>query len=333
MAAGALCESTVRMRYLLSANMRVEDLQNLAKVASPRGDRHPSNGSLLAVKYCVITAVRDEEECIAGTIESVLGQTIRPTEWIIVDDGSTDATARILDRYAREYSWIQILHRQNRGFRSSGGGIEAFLDAYRSLRSPDWEYLVNLDGDLTFAPDYFENCFQYFRDMPRLGIAGGTMYVQAGKHLQLETAPSFHVRGGTKIYRRDCWENLGGLVCSLGWDTVDEIKANQLGWRTQSFPDVQLLHNRATGAAWGAWGNAVNDGEADYLVGYHPLFFFLKCIRHIFQRPYLVRSFGMAYGFLRCVVLRTPQITNGELKDYLRRQQLRRLLGMSSIWK
>lgn len=313
--------------------MRVEDLQKSANVAGPRGDRHPSNGILPAAKYCVITAVRDEQECIAATIESVLRQTIRPTEWIIVDDGSTDATAKILDRYAREYSWIQILHRQNRGFRSTGGGIEAFLEAYRFLRSRDWEYLVNLDGDLTFAPDYFESCFGYFRDMPGLGIGGGTIYVQAGKHLQLETAPSFHVRGGTKIYRRDCWENLGGLVCSLGWDTVDEIKANQLGWTTQSFPKVQLLHHRATGAAWGAWGNAVIDGEADYLVGYHPLFFFLKCIRHIFEWPYFVRSLGIAYGFLRCVVLRTPLITDRELRAYLRRQQLRRLLGLSSIWK
>jgi glycosyltransferase involved in cell wall biosynthesis len=313
--------------------MRVEDLQNFAKPADPRGGPRISKEIMPAVKYCMITPVRDEEGCIAATIESVLRQTIHPTEWIIVDDGSTDTTGTILDRYAREYRWIQILHRKNRGHRSTGGGIEAFIDAYSSLQSHDWEFLVNLDGDLTFAPDYFESCFQRFRHLPRLGIGGGTIYTKIGERLQLEKAPSFHVRGATKIYRRECWENLGGVVCSLGWDTLDEIKANQLGWMTQSFPDVQLFHHRVTGAAWGAWGNAINDGEADYLVGYHPLFFFLKCIRHIFQSPYLVRSVGMVYGFLRCVMRRTPQVADGELKTYLRRQQLRRLLRMSSIWK
>lgn len=321
------------MRYLLSAQMRIDDSQDPAKTAAPSGERGLSKEAVPAVKYCIITPVRDEEQFIAATIESVLHQTIRPAEWIIVDDGSTDATGNIIDRYARGYPWIQTLHRQNRGYRSTGGGIEAFLDAYPSLHSRDWEYLVNLDGDLTFAPDYFERCFQHFRDMPLLGIGSGTVYARVGERLQLEKAPSFHVRGATKIYRRECWENLGGLLCSLGWDTVDEIKANQLGWRTQSFQDVQLVHHRVSGAAWGSWGNAVNDGEADYIVGYHPAFFCLKCIRHIFDWPYVVRSLGIVYGFLRCVVRRTPQISDRELRAYVRRQQLRRLLGMSSIWK
>jgi len=312
--------------------MCVEDLQNFPKVADSLGDTCSSNGTLSAAKYCIITAVRDEEECIGGTIESVLRQTIRPREWIIVDDGSTDSTSTILDRYAREHLWIQILHRENRGYRSTGGGIEAFVDAYPSLQSQDWEFLVNLDGDLTFESNYFESCFQHFRHAPQLGIGGGTIYTREGERLREEKAPRFHVRGATKIYRRECWEDLGGLVCSLGWDTIDEIKANQLGWTTQSFPDVQLRHHRATGAAWGSLVNAVNDGEADYLVGYHPLFFWLKCIRHIFEPPYLLRSLGIAYGFLRCLVRRTPQITDGELKAYLRRQQVRRLLGKSSIW-
>jgi len=317
----------------ISAQMSVDDSQDFAKTADPGGKPFLSKETVPAVKYCIITPVRDEEPFIAATIESVLHQTIRPTEWIIVDDGSTDATGAIIDRYAREYPWIQTLHREDRGHRSIAGGIEAFLDAYPSLQSSVWEYLVNLDGDLTFAPDYFERCFQRFRDMPQLGIGSGTIYVRVGNRLQLEKAPSFHVRGATKIYRRECWQNLGGLPCSLGWDTVDEIKANQLGWWTQSFPDLQLVHHRVTGAVWGSWGNAVNDGEADYIVGYHPVFFCLKCTRHIFVWPYVMRSLGMVYGFLRCAVRRTPQISDRELRTYLRRQQLRRLLGMSSIWK
>ncbi|HVH72671.1 MAG TPA: glycosyltransferase family A protein [Candidatus Dormibacteraeota bacterium] len=281
----------------------------------------------------MITPVRDEELYIRGTIEAVLHQTIRPIEWIIVDDGSTDATYALVDRYTHEHTWIRALRRKDRGYRSTGGGIEAFLDAYPMLQTRDWEYLVNLDGDITFAPDYFEKCFEYFHNMPQLGIGGGKVYRKIGFHLRWERNPYFHVRGATKIYRRACWESLGGLHRGLGWDTLDELKANQLGWSTRTFPDLMLVHQHATGTAWGWWGNAVNDGEADYVVGYHPVFFGLKCVRNVLDFPFLLRSLGVAYGFLRSAVRRAPRSRDQALRSYLRKQQLRRLLGLSSIWK
>ena len=285
------------------------------------------------VKYCVITSVRNEERFITGVIESVLNQTIRPSEWIIVDDGSSDSTAAVVARYAQEHPWIRFTRREDRGYRSTGGGVEGFLSALPLLRVQGWEFLVNLDGDVTFGPDYFERCFEQFRDLPALGIGGGTVYTKFGEHWQVEKAPSFHVRGATKIYRRECWEVLGGLWRSLGWDTVEEIKANQVGWKTQTFPGIRLFHHRVSGKMWGGWGFAIIDGEADYVVGYHPLFFGLKCIRHIFYPPLVIRSVGMAYGYLRGIIRRTPRATEGQLRKYLRRQQIRRIFGIATIWK
>ncbi len=313
--------------------MQADELSIPPKLPDSRRESCSSVDVASTNKYSVITPVRDEEQYVTATIEAVLYQTIRPIEWIIVDDGSTDSTSSVIRRYAQEHPWIRTLHRKNRGYRSTGGGVEAFLDAYPLLQRQDWDYLVNLDGDLTFAPDYFERCFQHFRNAPRLGIGGGKVYRKIGNRLRWERNPSFHVRGATKIYRRECWESLGGLFCGLAWDTLDELKANQLGWTTRTFPDLMLVHNRATGAAWGSWGNAVNDGEADYIVGYHPVFFFLKCIRNICDFPFVLRSLGVAYGFLRCVMRHTPLIGDQALRSYLRKQQLRRLLGMSSIWK
>jgi len=284
-------------------------------------------------RYCIITAVRDEEQFISHTIESVLAQTVKPLEWIIVDDGSRDQTGAIIAQYADRNSWIRFVRRKDRGHRSKGGGVEAFLEVFPKIRCHDWEYLVNLDGDLTFDADYFELCFEQFRRMPKLGIGGGTVYAKMSGRWQPEQAPAFHVRGAAKIYRRECWEALGGLWPGLGWDTVDEVKANQLGWNTQTFPNLKLFHQRLSGLMWGAWEFSVMDGEADYVVGYLPLFFALKCVRHLVNSPIFIRSIGMLFGYLRCIIRQAPRVNDPELVQYLRTQQFRRLLGLSTIWR
>jgi biofilm PGA synthesis N-glycosyltransferase PgaC len=296
-------------------------------------ERLAAGTSTAVVKYCIITAIRDEEKFIAATIDAVAAQTIQPLEWVIVDDGSTDRTPAIIDGYAAKYPWIHAVHRQDRGFRSTGGGIEGFLCGFETLHRRDWEFVVNLDGDLTFNPDYFERCFEHFRQAPRLGIAGGTIYNKIGEELQLEKCPEFHVRGATKIYRRLCWESLGGMLPGLGWDTVDEIKANMRGWNTRSFPDLQLIHHRVTGTAEGAWGGAVKDGQADYIVGYHPIFFMVKCARRLFKPPFLLGALGLGYGFLRSFLRRAPRINDKEVIRYIQDQQLRRLFGRETIWR
>lgn len=285
-------------------------------------------------RYVVISPVRDEEKFVDGTIGSVLGQTIRPSEWIIVDDGSSDRTAEIIDGYAREHAWIRVLHRTNRGFRKSGGGVvEAFNDGLRTLEASDWEFIVKLDGDLTFAADYFEKCFDQFRQDPRLGIGGGTIYhVLDGKE-NVEHVPEFHVRGATKIYKRECWEAIGGLWVAPGWDTIDEVKANMLGWTSRSFPEIRLHQQRPTGTAEGRWKDLVKCGRARYISGYHPLFMATSCVLRLFQKPYLMGSAGLLYGYVSGYLKRFPQMDDPAFIKYLREQQMRRLLGRETIWR
>jgi biofilm PGA synthesis N-glycosyltransferase PgaC len=285
-------------------------------------------------KYVVITPVRDEESHIVAAIEAVIHQTIRPIEWIIVNDGSSDKTGEIIEEYVARNPWISVIHRSNRGFRKSGGGvIEAFYEGYRAMKRQDWEFIVKLDGDLTFPPDYFERCFAHFSNRPTLGIGGGDIYNEVEGALKLESNPRFHVRGATKIYRRACWEAIGALPQAPGWDSIDELKANMLGWRSCSFEDLHVMHHRVTGSADGALRDRVKHGVACYISGYHPLFLAASCVYRLLKRPYIVGSVAIAYGFVKGYVFRIPRVEDPLFIKYVRTQQLKRLCGMQTIWR
>ena len=286
-------------------------------------------------KYVVVTPVRDEEMFLPRTIESMAAQTIRPAEWVIVNDGSKDGTGKIIDEAAGKYPWIKAVHRGDRGYRKWGAGIiEAFYDGFHALTCTDWDFMSKLDGDLSFEANYFEETFERFAASPKIGIGGGVLYYIApsGERV-LETHPVFHVRGGVKIYRRACWDALGGLWVGPGSDLMDETKANMLGWTTRSFTDVHMLHHRPTGESYGRWGGIVKDGKIDYVTGYHPLFLLAKWASRLVRKPYLVGSMGLAYGYFAARWQKIPQVDDPELIRYVRRQQLARLFGGETIWK
>jgi biofilm PGA synthesis N-glycosyltransferase PgaC len=285
--------------------------------------------------YIIISPVRNEEQFIEGTIEAVAGQSMRPAKWIIVNDGSTDATGKLLDDAAELHDWIQVVHRQDRGFRQAGGGVmEAFYEGMKLVEGQSWDYLVKLDGDVTLAPDYFECCFAQFDANPKLGVGGGLVCNVVNGELFPESKvdPPFHVRGATKIYRSECWQAIGGLVCATGWDTLDELKANMLGWTTLTFPDIKLIHHRPAGGAYGTWPNWVKNGHANYVSGYHPLFMLVKCAKRVFEKPFLIGALGLFSGYFGAYLKRVARVNDPDLIHYFRRQQMQRLMGRPSLW-
>jgi hypothetical protein len=205
--------------------------------------------------------------------------------------------------------------------------MEAFYAGYERLQSEDWEFIVKLDGDVGLDADYFESCFERFEDDSKLGVCGGVMYCEENGQLKLDVQPMSHVRGAIKLYRRSCWTAIGGLIKSPGWDTVDEVHASMLGWRTRS---LKVIHHRPTGAAAGAWRDNEKNGRADYVSGYHPLFIVVKCFKRLFQKPYALKSIAHAYGYLSGYATRIPRVENKELIHYIRSQQMKRLFFMKT---
>lgn len=282
--------------------------------------------------YIIISPVRDEEEFIQKTIESVVHQTIPPRQWVIVNDGSTDNTSTIVENYQKKHPWIKLVNRENRGRRVPGGGVvEAFYDGLRAIDVENWEYIVKLDGDLSFQPTYFENIFSRFEVKPGLGIASGQTYLAVdGQTPRRESCSRMHTRGASKVYKRSCFYDIGGIMGRRGWDTIDDMAARVKGYDTRSFPELKLLHHRPMGilARKKSWmKNSRQYGEDYYQLGYHPLFMMLKCIKFMaMHKPFLLFGLHMGLHYTRFMVLKKGKVVDEAIVKKIRELQIKRML-------
>jgi len=219
-------------------------------------------------RYVVISPVRDEAEFLPRTVDAIAAQAIRPLKWVIVNDGSKDQTCKIAQAAATAHPWIEVVNRADRGDRLVGPGvIDAFYDGYSRLSGLGYDYLCKLDGDITFGKTYFQYLIGLFNQQPGLGLASGKVYLPISGKLVEERTIDQHVAGQVKFYRRECFEQIGGLVREVMWDVIDEHRARMAGWRTRSFRDDELaiVHHRLMGSSHRSiihgrlrWGRGVN---------------------------------------------------------------------------
>jgi glycosyltransferase involved in cell wall biosynthesis len=298
----------------------------------PQIKKKTGSRSALQTSYIIISPVRDEEAFIQKTIESVIHQTIPPRQWVIVNDGSTDNTSTIVENYQKKHPWIKLVNRENRGRRVPGGGVvEAFYDGLKAVDVENWEYVVKLDGDLSFQAGYFEDIFARFKDMPDLGIASGQTYlVVDGRLPRRESCSRMHTRGASKVYKRSCFNDIGGIMVKRGWDTIDDMAARVKGYEARSFPELKLLHHRPMGilARKKSWvKNSRQYGEDYYQLGYHPIFMMLKCIKFMFiHKPFLLFGFNMGLHHTRFMVLNKEKIVDRTIVKKIRQLQIKRML-------
>jgi poly-beta-1,6-N-acetyl-D-glucosamine synthase len=280
-------------------------------------------------KYALVTPARNEEACIQATIEAVVFQTIPPQKWIIVSDGSVDRTDEIVRAYAREFPFIQLLRIEEQGHRDFRSKVRAFAAGYGQLQSTDFDFIGNLDADVTFAPEYYEQILREFEANQRLGLAGGIVSeLVAGKFVKQIQSARYSVAGAVQLFRRDCYESIGGYVpiSRGGIDTAAEIMARMHGWEVQTFPEMEVHHHRrmSTGGAT-IVQTRFRRGISNYILGYHPLFQIAASLSRLGERPYLVGSVCTLLGYGWSCLRHYKRALPGEAVKFLRAEQLARL--------
>ena len=190
---------------------------------APDSGRAAGSSTARGRRYVLITPCRDEAPYLPATIESVAAQTLQPALWIVVDDGSTDDTPRILEAAAAVHPYLRVVRCTDRGERAVGPGvIEAFNAGLRTIDLSEFDYVCKFDADLELPPRYFERLIEEMERVPRLGAVSGKMFLrdEAG-HLHHERRGDDHAAGPTKFYRRECFLDIGGFVQMVGWDGID----------------------------------------------------------------------------------------------------------------
>jgi len=281
--------------------------------------------------YVLITPARNEAQFIEQTIESVIAQTVRPLKWIIVSDGSTDATDAIVSRYALTNSWIELVRMPVREERHFAGKVLAFNAGYARLRSAPYDVIVSLDADISIPDrDYFEFLLRKLVDDPALGLVG-TAFQENSASYDYRIVGVEHVSGACQVFRRKCFEDIGGYVPVKGGgiDHIAVISARMKGWTTRTFTTKSCLHHRAMGTAEHSVLVArFRSGAKDYAFGGHPLWEFFRMLYQISRKPYVVGGLLVGAGFAWATARRLERPISREMVEFRRRDQMRRLRGI-----
>ncbi len=280
-------------------------------------------------KYAIITPARNEEINIVRLYESMAVQTQLPEKWVIVNDGSSDRTAKIIDQYAVEHEWIEVVHRPEHIDRNFAGKVHAFNAGFELVQQIDYNVVGNMDSDTSIDPDYMEFMMDKMGSIPRLGVCGSPFKQDDGYDSARDSFEGGnYVSGGCQLFRKECFEEIGGYVPNArgGIDWIAVMKARMAGWQVICFQEKRYHHYRPLGTAETSRLGALYDyGERAYFLGGSPIWQLFRATYRMKDSPYIIGGMILFWGYLWASVRRVKRPVSREMIRYNRRDQMRKL--------
>src|SRR4051812_29441145 len=117
-------------------------------------------------RYIVVSPMKNEEKHVTKTLNAMLAQTVKPLEWLIVNDGSTDDSPNIVANFSKRISWIRLLNVAGLGDRLpehyGGHVVDLIKEGLANVKSESFDYVVKLDCDICFEKEFFEKILSAF---------------------------------------------------------------------------------------------------------------------------------------------------------------------------
>jgi glycosyltransferase involved in cell wall biosynthesis len=282
-------------------------------------------------RIVIVSPCRDEARTLERTIACMEAQTLPPLRWIVVDDGSTDATPQILENARKRVPWLRVVKRADRGFRKVGGGvIDAFYDGLASV-DVDYDFVAKMDVDLEFSPRYLERIVGSFARDPKLAAASGKVFRPEDAGFVEEFMIDEMVAGQFKLYRRDAFERIGGFVREVMWDGIDFHRARMEGYRTASLsdPELRITHLRLMGSSdQSVYRGRLRWGKGQWFMGSSFPYVLASGLFRMREKPYVIGGLLIVAGYVQAALRREPRYGDPAFRTDLQRWQRKRLFGV-----
>jgi poly-beta-1,6-N-acetyl-D-glucosamine synthase len=271
-------------------------------------------------RYAVLTPARNEAARLPRLARALAAQTVPPSLWLIIENGSADDTLEVATALERTYSFAHVLRMAAPASRPvRGAPIVRAIHAGLERAALDVDIVMKIDADITFEPGYAERLLTEFADDPSLGIASGSCFEEhEGQWLQQHMTADM-VWCAARAYRVACLSDVTPFEERFGWDGIDVAKARLRGWRTHTFTDLPFQHHRTEGERDGtpsaSW---INQGRGCYFLGYRPTYVVLRAIGRARREP---RALSMIWGYVSEALNRGQRYQDREVVAYLRQAQ------------
>jgi len=199
------------------------------------------------------------------------------------------------------------------------------------LNDVGYEFIGNIDADVSVPPSYFGDLISKFAERPGLGLAGGFVVEESnGEFRSRAQNRVYSVAHAGQVVRRACYEAIGGYAVLEygGEDWHAQTCAKMKGWEVEAFPNLQIFHHRHTGEADNLLRHKFRQGRMDYSFGSDLIFEVLKCMKRVTERPYLAGCIARLAGFVWSGLRRDNRPVSPEFVSFLRREQKEKIVAL-----
>ncbi|MBI3840823.1 MAG: glycosyltransferase family 2 protein [Thaumarchaeota archaeon] len=254
--------------------------------------------------YETITIARDEAPNLPATLESLAGQSQRPSKMIVVDDGSRDATAAIAERYG---SLVVRLPRHDESYLGQPR-LASVINAGLRRVSASIEYVVIVDADNPLPRNYVGRLLGEMERDTQVAAASGAI-------LGEPVDPEMPRNSGFAV-KASVWRSLNGMKYPLmyGYEAWLRFRLLQEGYAVMVYPTITSNVNRRTRL------KGVHDGRAMYVLGYGFAYTLGRVAVNFGREP--ANSLKVLVGYLS-----HPGLERSDIADWVGVRQRRQFVG------